>query len=192
MLATKTEVHSGRRAAAAVLLAGVLAALAGCPNQELLTANEDLREAIEMLQARLARIEADTAAQSRKIRELSDLQDRRVSEAEGAEPVPAEDLAVGRPVGSADSTGDAPRKEAPPDGTGADEESGQGGREVPTDPFTERVQKALRNAGCDPGPVDGRAGAMTKKAIRKFQRDNNLPETGVANKATWDLLRRYQ
>ena len=194
-LATKTEVHSGRRAGTPVLfaplLAALLAALAGCVNEEFLRAHEELREELETLQARLVRIESDTAMQSRKIRELSDLQDRRASEAEGAEPVPAKDLAVGRPLGPADSTGAPPRTEA--DGDGGEGDGGPADtREVPTDPFTRRVQQALRNAGCDPGPIDGKAGAMTKRAIRKFQRDNNLPDTGVANEATWDLLKRYE
>jgi hypothetical protein len=181
-------------------LAGLSAVLAGCTKEQLLEAQEEMREEIEMLSARLARLEADTAKHSRKIQEISELEETRAEEAERDEPVSAEDLAVGRPVGSAGSSGeDAGAEEA---GRRGDEDPARRGpdgvaepkritQEAPTDPFTRRVQLALERAHYDPGPVDGKAGAKTKKAIREFQRENNLPETGMADEATWDLLKRY-
>ena len=87
-----------------------------------------------------------------------------------------------------------PREVEPPKdrGTGADKPGAPKERDDLTgDEFTRKVQKALKKAGLDPGPVDGRMGRLTTEAVRAFQRDNNLPETGRANKATWDLLKKY-
>lgn len=51
------------------------------------------------------------------------------------------------------------------------------------------VQKALRDAGYDPGPVDGRPGKKTKSAIKEFQRRNNLRADGIVGEKTWSMLR---
>ncbi len=59
------------------------------------------------------------------------------------------------------------------------------------DEFTVKVQRALKAADCDPGPTDGKKGRRTTAALRKFQRDNNLRETGMADEATWVLLKRH-
>jgi len=59
------------------------------------------------------------------------------------------------------------------------------------DPFTRNVQKALKRAGFDPGPIDGKMGAMTKRALERFQRAKGLKVTGTATRATWRLLKRY-
>ena len=37
------------------------------------------------------------------------------------------------------------------------------------------VQRALRDRGYDPGPIDNVMGSQTKAALTKYQRDNNLP-----------------
>ena len=185
-MAVKTGAGFRLRSVALAGLTGVFAALAGCTNHELLGAHEEMREELEMLRDRLARLASDTAKHSRKIQELSELEEKRGGETEGGEPVPAEDLAVGLPADSADSTAGRDRV-----GGGASDGESAGTHEAPTDPFARRVQIALKRAGFNPGPVDAKAGAMTKKAIREFQRENNLPETGVADEATWDLLKRY-
>ncbi len=62
---------------------------------------------------------------------------------------------------------------------------------VAADEFTRKVQRALKRADFDPGPVDGRKGPLTTAAIKAFQRDNNLPETGRADEATWAELKRW-
>lgn len=49
-----------------------------------------------------------------------------------------------------------------------------------------RLQRALRAAGHDPGPIDGRYGARTKAAVDRYQRAQGLPTGGV----TMDTLRR--
>ena len=38
--------------------------------------------------------------------------------------------------------------------------------------------------GYEPGPADGIMGKMTKKAIKKFQKDNDLPPTGKIDNDT--------
>jgi len=52
----------------------------------------------------------------------------------------------------------------------------------------EAVQRALKAAGYDPGPIDGRVGAKTSAAIRRFQRDNKLKVDGIVGQATWAKL----
>lgn len=58
-------------------------------------------------------------------------------------------------------------------------------------PKARQIQLALKNAGYNPGKIDGRIGRQTKDAIRAFQRANNLPVTGKVNEETWDLLKKY-
>ena len=58
-------------------------------------------------------------------------------------------------------------------------------------PSIRQIQKALKNAGYDPGTIDGRAGRETKDAIKAFQRANGLRADGKAGKNTWKLLKKY-
>ncbi len=51
------------------------------------------------------------------------------------------------------------------------------------------VQRALKDAGFDPGPVDGRIGKKTRSAIKDFQRRNNLKADGIVGERTWALLK---
>lgn len=51
------------------------------------------------------------------------------------------------------------------------------------------VQLALKNAGCNPGPIDGRVGPRTIAAIRDFQRKNGLKVDGVVGRQTWSKLK---
>lgn len=46
------------------------------------------------------------------------------------------------------------------------------------------VEKTLSEAGFDPGKVDGEFDKKTRKAIRKFQRANDLPVTGYVSQMT--------
>ena len=56
---------------------------------------------------------------------------------------------------------------------------------------TTTLQRALKNAGYYTGPVDGKAGAGTKDAIRRFQADNGLNADGVAGRQTWAKLQSH-
>jgi len=53
------------------------------------------------------------------------------------------------------------------------------------------IQAALRNAGFDPGIVDGRISKQTILAVKSFQKANHLKVTGKVNKRTWKLLKGY-
>lgn len=59
------------------------------------------------------------------------------------------------------------------------------------DPFTRQVQKALKRAGYNPGPIDGMMGQNTQRAIERFQKARGLKVTGSTTPATWRLLKRY-
>ncbi|MBI4377383.1 MAG: peptidoglycan-binding protein [Elusimicrobia bacterium] len=57
-------------------------------------------------------------------------------------------------------------------------------------PFAvKRLQLGLKNAGFDPGSIDGHAGWMTMKAISGFQQAKGLGETGRLNPETWTALK---
>ena len=53
------------------------------------------------------------------------------------------------------------------------------------------IQKALSNAGYDPGPVDGKMGQKTKDAIVAFQKESGLKADGRVGSKTWNELGRY-
>jgi len=52
-----------------------------------------------------------------------------------------------------------------------------------TDPV-KSAQEALKASGIDPGPIDGIMGSRTKAAIKTYQLENNLPETGLLDAET--------
>ncbi|MFH1777193.1 MAG: peptidoglycan-binding domain-containing protein [Candidatus Omnitrophota bacterium] len=53
------------------------------------------------------------------------------------------------------------------------------------------IQTALKNAGYDPGPLDGKIGPQTKNATRQFQKEHELEIDGKAGKKTWYKLRNF-
>jgi peptidoglycan hydrolase-like protein with peptidoglycan-binding domain len=53
------------------------------------------------------------------------------------------------------------------------------------------IQFALKNAGFYNGPIDGKIGKNTKKAIREFQKANGLKADGIVGPKTRDLLLQY-
>ena len=53
------------------------------------------------------------------------------------------------------------------------------------------IQQALKNAGYYNGPVDGKVGPQTRKAVQAFQRDNGLTADGVIGRNTWNRLKIY-
>lgn len=63
--------------------------------------------------------------------------------------------------------------------------------EVRSRPNVKQIQTALKNAGYDPGPIDGKIGKRTREAIKAFQKANNLTADGKTGKLTWNLLRDY-
>jgi len=63
--------------------------------------------------------------------------------------------------------------------------------EIKSRPKIKQVQIALRNAGYNPGTIDGKMGRQTRDAIKSFQRANGLVADGKVGKRTWELLRRF-
>jgi len=61
--------------------------------------------------------------------------------------------------------------------------------DVGTDPaLIRRVQQALTNLGYATGALDGVAGKQTRSAVRPFQKDHNLPVTGIIDQETAEKL----
>lgn len=53
------------------------------------------------------------------------------------------------------------------------------------------VQQALRNAGFDPGRIDGKIGPRTKKAIINFKKARRMPATSVIDSEMLAALEPY-
>jgi hypothetical protein len=51
-----------------------------------------------------------------------------------------------------------------------------------------KAQEALKAKGKDPGAISGRMHAKTQEALREFQKENNLPATGVLDPKTAEKL----
>ncbi len=64
-------------------------------------------------------------------------------------------------------------------------------QEVKSRPNARQIQICLKNAGYNPGVVDGKMGKQTRVAIKDFQRANNLKVDGKVGKQTWKLLSKY-
>jgi peptidoglycan hydrolase-like protein with peptidoglycan-binding domain len=54
--------------------------------------------------------------------------------------------------------------------------------------YVEEMQKALRAQGHDPGPIDGVIGPQTEAALRAYQKQHGLEETGRPNDPTLTKL----
>lgn len=56
--------------------------------------------------------------------------------------------------------------------------------------YVKKAQQLLKDRGYDLGicGVDGDFGPATEKAVRQFQKDWGLAETGIINQATWEKL----
>lgn len=53
------------------------------------------------------------------------------------------------------------------------------------------IQVALKNAGFYAGPIDGKIGPKSKKAIEDFQRSKGLKADGKVGPKTWGELEKY-
>ena len=54
-----------------------------------------------------------------------------------------------------------------------------------------QVQRALKQAGFEPGPSDGLIGHRTHAALIEFQKAHRLEPDGVLGVKTWEALRAY-
>lgn len=62
---------------------------------------------------------------------------------------------------------------------------------TPGSPTKTEIQTALKNAGYYSGPMDGKIGDKTKKAIEDFQTANGLKADGKVGANTWNKLKKY-
>lgn len=53
------------------------------------------------------------------------------------------------------------------------------------------IQNALKNAGFDPGTIDGKLGPRTQQAVKEFQRTKGLKVDGKVGPQTWGELNKY-
>ncbi len=56
---------------------------------------------------------------------------------------------------------------------------------------TKEIQIALKNAGFNPGSVDGKMGPRTQQAVKEFQRAKGLKIDGKVGPKTWAELEKY-
>ena len=71
----------------------------------------------------------------------------------------------------------------------ADARKGQRGDAVHADKRSPlALQVALDRVRFSPGPIDGRLGGNTKRAIKAFQRAHGMKETGDPDRAVWERL----
>jgi len=54
--------------------------------------------------------------------------------------------------------------------------------------LVKKAQEALKEYGIDPGTIDGIMGPRTKSAIKMYQLENGLPETGILDSETQKAL----
>jgi peptidoglycan hydrolase-like protein with peptidoglycan-binding domain len=59
-------------------------------------------------------------------------------------------------------------------------------------PFVLEAQRALRDLGLDPGPIDGIFGPKTRAALEKYQTTEKLPVTGELDGLTLERLDVYR
>ena len=59
-------------------------------------------------------------------------------------------------------------------------------------PRVEELQQILKDAGFEPGPIDGVMGGQTRAAIRKFQKEKGLKSTGKVDSTTQLALNRVK
>ncbi|MCM8776234.1 MAG: peptidoglycan-binding protein [Candidatus Omnitrophica bacterium] len=55
----------------------------------------------------------------------------------------------------------------------------------------EKIQTALKRAGCNPGPIDGFFGSRTASAVEQFQKTHGLEVDGIVGPNTWRKLKSY-
>ncbi len=53
------------------------------------------------------------------------------------------------------------------------------------------IQIALKNAGFDPGSIDGKIGKKTRTAIGGFQKAQGLNPDGIVGNRTWEKLKEF-
>lgn len=135
--------------------------LAGCA-----TARKDA--AGDPLQARITQLEEQL---QQKDEEINDLKDQMQGSSEDSK----RRESYSRRSGSLETTNFSYKKDAI----------------LRVDVSPDQVQLALKNAGYYNGPVDGKVGEKTRRAVAEFQKAHNLNADGVIGKKTWSTLKTY-
>ena len=58
-------------------------------------------------------------------------------------------------------------------------------------PTARQIQAALKNAGYYEGVIDGKLGKKTRRAVKEFQKANNLSVDGKVGPKTWTALKEF-
>jgi peptidoglycan hydrolase-like protein with peptidoglycan-binding domain len=66
------------------------------------------------------------------------------------------------------------------------------GMKIPKPQFVRQAQRALRDLGYSPGPIDGIVGPQTHAALAKYQDAEQLPVTGELDLETMTRLDIYR
>jgi peptidoglycan hydrolase-like protein with peptidoglycan-binding domain len=96
-------------------------------------------------------------------------------------------LVNGQMTPSTPGTGGGPGAGAGGSGTRMEQQERRGHTGMEQSEVRE-AQEALKEAGFNPGPVDGQFGAQTKSAIKEYQKANGLPQTGQLDEDTREML----
>ncbi|GFZ78317.1 hypothetical protein GCM10011497_02940 [Elstera cyanobacteriorum] len=65
---------------------------------------------------------------------------------------------------------------------------GGGGQTVAVVPSVRQLQSALKARGFDPGPLDGKMGSKTRRAVEAWQSSVGAPATGKVTADQWQRL----
>ena len=86
---------------------------------------------------------------------------------------------------SSSSTEQVTTKSSETSSTGSLEKSGESNEH----PTGKQIQAALMNAGYYKGTIDGKLGKKTRRAVKEFQKANNLKADGKVGPKTWAALK---
>jgi peptidoglycan hydrolase-like protein with peptidoglycan-binding domain len=67
-------------------------------------------------------------------------------------------------------------------------QQGQTGQQHMSQDQVRQAQERLKEAGFDPGPIDGLLGEQTKQALREYQKAHGLRQTGQLDESTRESL----
>ena len=159
----RREIPAGRwqQVKSAVLVATLSTGIIGCAARQARVGPPDLQTRVATLERRLEVVETRQQDLENKAWDVAYLRDR----VESAEAPRMEQVVV-----------TAPGETAPTFAGG---------------PAITEIQLALRRAGYYDGPIDGKAGHNTTKAIKEFQRTQRLKVDGKVGPKTWAALSRH-
>jgi peptidoglycan hydrolase-like protein with peptidoglycan-binding domain len=86
----------------------------------------------------------------------------------------------------------APQRRSDSIGPTAEGGTPAGDAQTQRPPFVREAQRALRDLGYHPGPIDGTFGSQTRMALEKYQQAEKLPVTGQLDAETMERLDVYK